>query len=53
MRLNVYYLKIIRFFHLRYHLKIIAHVLKSSQKKKYVCNNCMLYHYGNKKKNEK
>ena len=40
VRLNFYYLKIIRFLHLpRYHPKIIRDIPKNVQKKKYVCLN--------------
>ena len=37
LRLNFWYLKIIRILHPRYHPKIIGHILKNSQKNKYVC----------------
>ena len=37
LRLNFWYLKIIRILHPRYHPKIIGHILNNSQKKKYVC----------------
>ena len=37
LRLNFWYLKIIGILHPRYNPKIIGHVLKKSQKNKYVC----------------
>ena len=37
--LNLYFLKIIRILYPRCHLKIVEHILKNAQKKKYVCFN--------------
>ena len=37
MRLNFWYLKIIGILHPRYNPKIIGHILKKSQKNKYIC----------------
>ena len=39
LRLNFCYLKIIRFLHICYHLKIVGHILKNLLKKKYICSN--------------
>ena len=36
---ELYYLKIIHILHSRYHPKIIVHVPKNKQKKKYICKN--------------
>ena len=38
-RLNFYYLKIMHVLHPSYYPKIIVHILKNEQKKKYVCKN--------------